>query len=118
MLSAVHSKMLESCDGDCGDLVIFDARDSKPQHATFETESYAAPGLQEFNGQDPDTLRQLHPDGLRTERIDGLHPAMMSIGVGVVEQMYGVSGLRLPTEHLDEAVGRSEEHTSELQSLT
>ena len=97
-------KKFESCDGDRGDFVIFNARDSKPQHATFKTEGYAAPGLQEFNGNDTDTLRQLHPDGLRTERVDGLHPAMMSIGVGVVEQMHGVSGLCLPTKHLDEAV--------------
>ena len=41
-------------------------------------------------------LRQLHPDSLRAERVDRLHPSMVGVGIGVVEQMHGISRGGLP----------------------
>ena len=69
----------------------------------FQGESYTLTGPQKLDGFHAHTWRQLHPDGLRAERVDRLHPSMVGVGIGVVEQVNGISGGGLPTEHLDEA---------------
>ena len=41
---------------------------------------------------------------MRTEWIHRPQPAMMGVGIGVVEQVNGISGFCLPTEQLDQAI--------------
>src|SRR5690242_7587563 len=93
---------VELPDGDGGHLVVFDARYGELQYLALQVEGYTLSRLQELDGFHLHTLRQLHPDSLRAERVDRLHPSMVGVGVSVVEQMHGISGCGLPTEHLDE----------------
>ena len=79
-------------NGDGGDFVVFDARNGEAQELAFQAERYGMSGVEELDGFNLDACGQFHADGLRAERVDRLHPAVIRVGVGVVEQVNGVAG--------------------------
>ena len=89
-------------DGDRRNLIVFDARYCEAQSLAFQTEGRSAPRPQQLNGFHLFTRWQCHPDDLRAERVDRLHPTVMRVGVGVVEKVDSVAGVGLPCEEFDE----------------
>ena len=92
---------LSGSDG--GYLVVFEARYCEAQHSPSRRKGTVCPACRSSTDF-TFTPSGSFIDGLRAERVDRLHPAMVRVGVGVVEQVHGIARLRLPAEHLDEAV--------------
>src|ERR1700761_7144745 len=58
--------------------------------------------LEEFNQFHVNAGRQLQRHLLRTNPIGRSYPAMLSVGIGVIEQVNRIARSRLPTEHFNQ----------------
>src|SRR6185437_5692358 len=83
--------------------VALDSWNGKAQHLILLCELNSFAGAKYLHGFRADTRRQFHRHNLWADRIDGLEPSMLRIGIRVVKQVNSISGACFPAKHLNEA---------------